>query len=74
MINLGDDQANTEEQNQQGPKGKTHTEESQLPEVEIVSLLEEPVPKYKLRADYITQHGGYPNQDFLPNNLEGFII
>ena len=40
------------------------SDDSDIPEVEIVSLLEEPVPKYKLRADYLTQHGGYPNNDF----------
>ena len=74
LIHLGDDQSTTEKQNQERIKGKTCSEESQLAEVEIVSLLEAPVPKYKLRADYITQHGGYPNQDFLQNNSDGFII
>ena len=39
-----------------------------------MSLLEEPVPKYRLRADYLTRHGGYSNQDFLEKDLEGFII
>lgn len=33
-----------------------------LPEVEIFSLLEEQIPKYKLRADILTQFGGYENQ------------
>lgn len=33
-------------------------EEESLDEVEIVSLLEEKVPKYKLRADCITKFGG----------------
>lgn len=33
-----------------------------LPEVEIFSLLEEQIPKYKLRADVLTQFGGYENQ------------
>lgn len=37
-----------------------------LPEVEIFSLLEEQIPKYKLRADSLTQFGGYENQ---VNNL-----
>ncbi|KAJ8937126.1 hypothetical protein NQ318_000621 [Aromia moschata] len=39
-----------------------------LPEVEIISLLEEQIPKYKLRADTLTQYGGYENQDwFIPS-------
>lgn len=29
-----------------------------LPEVEIVSLLEEQIPRYKLRADTLTKFGG----------------
>jgi hypothetical protein len=29
-----------------------------LPEVEIISLLEEQIPKYKLRADTLTKFGG----------------
>ena len=33
-----------------------------LPEVEIFSLLEEQIPKYKLRVDSLTQFGGYENQ------------
>ncbi|GAB0090452.1 HAP1, N-terminal [Sergentomyia squamirostris] len=38
-----------------------------LPEVEIFSLLEEQIPKYKLRADSLTQFGGYENEDwFIP--------
>lgn len=36
----------------------------QLPEVEIFSLLEEQIPKYRIRADCITQFVGYENQDF----------
>lgn len=39
-----------------------------LPEVEIFSLLEEQIPKYKLRVDSLTQFGGYENQDwFVPS-------
>ncbi|XP_037913728.1 trafficking kinesin-binding protein milt isoform X3 [Hermetia illucens] len=39
-----------------------------LPEVEIFSLLEESIPKYKIRADAITQFAGYENQDwFVPS-------
>ncbi|XP_044264458.1 trafficking kinesin-binding protein milt isoform X1 [Tribolium madens] len=39
-----------------------------LPEVEIISLLEEQIPKYKLRADTLTKFGGYENQDwFIPS-------
>ena len=30
----------------------------ELPEVEIVSLLEEQIPKYTLRADTLTEFGG----------------
>ncbi|KAG7307273.1 hypothetical protein JYU34_007436 [Plutella xylostella] len=40
----------------------------EVPEVEIVSLLQEHIPKYRLRADSITQFGGYENQDwFIPS-------
>jgi trafficking kinesin-binding protein 1 len=36
--------------------------------VEIISLLEEQIPKYKLRADTLTKFGGYENQDwFIPS-------
>ncbi|XP_037050623.1 trafficking kinesin-binding protein milt isoform X2 [Bradysia coprophila] len=39
-----------------------------LPEVEIFSLLEEQIPKYKLRVDSLTQFTGYENQDwFVPS-------
>ncbi|XP_023309904.1 trafficking kinesin-binding protein 1-like [Anoplophora glabripennis] len=39
-----------------------------LPEVEIISLLEEQIPRYKLRADTLTKFGGYDNQDwFIPS-------
>ncbi|KAF4528654.1 hypothetical protein B566_EDAN016601 [Ephemera danica] len=37
---------------------------SELAEVEIVSLLEEKIPKYKLRVDSITSFSGYENADF----------
>lgn len=38
-----------------------------MAEVEIFSLLEEQIPKYKVRADSITQFGGYGNEDwFIP--------
>lgn len=33
----------------------------QLDEVEIFSLLEEQLPRYKLRADSLTKFGGYQN-------------
>ncbi|CAH1789722.1 unnamed protein product, partial [Owenia fusiformis] len=36
-----------------------------LPEVEIVSLVEEQIPKYKLRADTLTEFGGYNNEDWI---------
>jgi hypothetical protein len=35
-----------------------------LPEVEIISLLEEQIPKYKLRADTLTKFGGESKQFF----------
>ncbi|XP_076266762.1 trafficking kinesin-binding protein milt isoform X2 [Rhynchophorus ferrugineus] len=39
-----------------------------LPEVEIISLLEEQIPRYRLRADTLTKFGGYENQDwFIPS-------
>ncbi|XP_023290425.1 uncharacterized protein LOC111674382 [Orussus abietinus] len=39
----------------------------ELPEVEIISLLEEQIPQYRLRADTITQFQGYENADwFIP--------
>ncbi|XP_011140352.1 trafficking kinesin-binding protein milt isoform X1 [Harpegnathos saltator] len=38
-----------------------------LPEVEIISLLEEQIPRYRLRADTLTQFQGYENADwFIP--------
>ena len=36
-----------------------------LPEVEILSLIEEQIPKYRLRADTITNFQGYENQDWI---------
>ncbi|KAI5721825.1 hypothetical protein M8J77_026190 [Diaphorina citri] len=42
-----------------------------LPEVEIISLLEEQLPQYKLRADTLTEFIGYENQDwFVPCPLQ----
>lgn len=42
-----------------------------IPEVEIVSLLEEQLPQYKLRADTLTEFIGYENQDwFVPCPLQ----
>ncbi|XP_026462166.1 trafficking kinesin-binding protein 1-like [Ctenocephalides felis] len=39
-----------------------------LPEVEIFSLLEEQIPRYKLRSDALTEFAGYENQDwFIPS-------
>ncbi|CAI6351169.1 unnamed protein product [Macrosiphum euphorbiae] len=35
-----------------------------LPEVELISLLEETIPQYKLRADTLTQFTGYENKDW----------
>ncbi|XP_049813778.1 trafficking kinesin-binding protein milt isoform X3 [Schistocerca nitens] len=36
----------------------------ELPEVEIISLLEEQIPRYRLRADTLTQFTGYENKDW----------
>lgn len=39
----------------------------ELAEVEIISLLEEQIPRYRLRADTLTQFAGYENEDwFIP--------
>lgn len=35
-----------------------------IPEVEIISLIEEQIPKYTLRADAITNFRGYCNEDW----------
>lgn len=48
-----------------------------LPEVEIFSLLEEQIPKYKIRNDFLTDFAGYANEDWfvpapaLPIPVEG---
>ncbi|XP_030377220.1 trafficking kinesin-binding protein milt isoform X2 [Scaptodrosophila lebanonensis] len=48
-----------------------------LPEVEIFSLLEEQIPKYKVRNDFLTDFAGYANEDWfvpapaLPIPVEG---
>ncbi|XP_017854440.2 trafficking kinesin-binding protein milt isoform X2 [Drosophila busckii] len=48
-----------------------------LPEVEIFSLLEEQIPKYKVRNDFLTDFSGYANEDWfvpapaLPIPVEG---
>ncbi|XP_076665921.1 trafficking kinesin-binding protein milt isoform X2 [Andrena cerasifolii] len=40
----------------------------ELPEVEIISLLEEQIPRYRLRADTLTEFQGYENSDwFIPS-------
>ena len=69
---LGDDHDTAEAQRELN-KSKNNGP-ADLPEVEIVSLLQEPLPKYRLRADYLTQHGGYTNQDFSEKPVEGFVI
>ena len=38
---------------------------SSVPEVEVISLLAEDLPKYRLRADYLTEFGGYEHEDFI---------
>ncbi|PSN46692.1 hypothetical protein C0J52_06370 [Blattella germanica] len=50
----------------ESPRGKTRDAETitdvcsggELPEVEIISLLEEQIPRYRLRADTLTQFTG----------------
>ncbi|CAH1405063.1 unnamed protein product [Nezara viridula] len=42
----------------------------ELPEVEIISLLEEQIPKYKLRADTLTSFSGYENDDWYCPSLK----
>jgi len=54
------------------PRGARHDAETitdvcsggELPEVEIISLLEEQIPRYRLRADTLTQFTGYENEDW----------
>jgi len=38
-----------------------------VPEVEIVSLVEESIPQYRLTQDYLTQFGGTENADWVIN-------
>ena len=40
-----------------------------LPEVEIFSLIEEQIPKYRLRSDTITDFCGYENEDWIQTPL-----
>lgn len=40
-----------------------------LPEVEILSLIEEQIPKYRLRSDSITDFCGYDNEDWIQTPL-----
>lgn len=47
----------------------------ELPEVEIISLLEEQIPRYKLRADALTEFTGqYYVFITFQNNLEEYGI
>ncbi|KAL4217489.1 hypothetical protein ACF0H5_023938 [Mactra antiquata] len=39
--------------------------DSDLPEVEIFSLIEEQIPRYRLRADTVTNFAGYSNYDWI---------
>lgn len=39
--------------------------DADLPEVEILSLIEEQIPRYRLRADTITDFTGYGHQDWI---------
>ena len=47
-------------------------EELDQTEVEIISLVHDPVPKYKLRSDYLNLHGSYT--DFSEDQAGDFII
>lgn len=40
-----------------------HTKD--LPEVDLISLVEEQIPRYRLRADTITSFSGYEHNDFI---------
>ncbi len=37
----------------------------ELPEVDLVSLIEEQIPRYVLRADTLTDFAGYDNSDWI---------
>ncbi len=39
-----------------------------VPEVEVISLLGEDLPKYRLKADYISSFAGLANDDFVSSN------
>jgi HAP1 N-terminal conserved region len=39
-------------------------EDGSLPEIDLVSLLEERLPRYTLRADTLTDFSGYGNSDW----------
>ena len=71
---LGDDPTRIRVGNEIDHPRKNAIGENLLPEVEIVSLLHVPTPKYKLRADDLIQYTGYLNQDFSANRCEGLII
>ena len=43
----------------------TDVSASNVPEVEIVSLVEESIPRYRLTQDYLTQFGGTENADWV---------
>ena len=43
----------------------TDLSSSNLPEVEIISLIEESIPKYRLRQDFLTEFTGYENDDWI---------
>jgi trafficking kinesin-binding protein 1 len=45
---------------------------SAVSEVEVISLLDEELPRYRLKADYLTEFGGYSNNDFAGGS--GFVI
>jgi len=43
----------------------TDVSSANVPEVEIVSLLEESIPRYRLRQDYLTQFAGNDNEEWV---------
>ncbi len=44
---------------------------TEVPEVEVISLLGEDLPRYRLRADYLTEFGGYGHGDFARSGSAG---
>ena len=47
---------------------------TEVPEVEVISLLGEDLPRYRLRADYLTSFGGYGHGDFSTSTLDTPVL